>query len=127
MLLASSLQSFLQLIGVLIIFVFVLLITWLTTKWLAGYQKGQTKAKNLQLVETIRVGNNKMISIVKAGKKYYVVSVGKDEVHLLGELSRDDLIDFTFEDPVVTTPRESFAHILDKFKDSLPGNQDKDE
>lgn len=39
-----------------------------------------------------------MISIVEAGTVYLVVSVGKDEVHLLAQLNRDQLKDFSFEE-----------------------------
>ena len=72
---ATSLDSFVQLITVLIIFVFVLILTYFTTRWMAGIQKGRSFNKNLRIIETISVGNNKMISIVEAGTKYIVVSV----------------------------------------------------
>ena len=74
---ATSLDSFVQLITVLIIFVFVLILTYFTTRWMAGIQKGRSFNKNLRIIETISVGNNKMISIVEAGTKYIVVSIGK--------------------------------------------------
>ena len=61
---ATSLDSFVQLITVLIIFVFVLILTYFTTRWMAGIQKGRSFNKNLRIIETISVGNNKMISIV---------------------------------------------------------------
>lgn len=35
---SSGFQNFMELIGVLLIFVFVLVITLYTTKWIAGYQ-----------------------------------------------------------------------------------------
>ena len=90
-LLSSALGSFLQLIGVLIIFIVVLFITFYTTKWIGNYQKTNLVNKNLQIVESIRVGNNKFIAIVKAGEVYLVVAVGKDEVTLLTQLTEEQL------------------------------------
>lgn len=90
-LLSSALSSFLQLIGVLIIFIVVLFITFLTTKWIGNYQKTNFVNKNLQIVESIRVGNNKFIAIVKAGEVYLVVAVGKDEITLLTQLTEEQL------------------------------------
>lgn len=87
----SGFDSFLQLLGVLLIFIFVLIITYFTTKWIANYQKGQNYNKNLRIVETIRITNNKYIQIVEAGKEYLVIAVGKDEIHLLTKLSEDQL------------------------------------
>jgi len=124
---AKTLDSALQLIGVLVIFVFVLVITWLTTKWMANFQRGRTTNRNLNVIESTRVGTNKTINLVKAGKKYFVVSAGKDEVHLIGELSEEDLTDFSFQNPDYGTPKESFSNMLSKFRNVTPERQDKDE
>ena len=115
---ATSLDSFVQLITVLIIFVFVLILTYFTTRWMAGIQKGRSFNRNLKIIEKISVGNNKMISIVEAGTKYIVVSIGKDEVNFLTELKEDELKDLSFKDPQNTTQNtESFSAIMDKLKE----------
>ncbi len=87
----SRTDSYVQFITVLILFVFVLAITYLVTKWIAGYQKGKAGCGNLEIVETCRITPNKYIQIVRAGTKYLVIAVGKDEVHMLSELSADEL------------------------------------
>ena len=117
---ADLLESLLQLIGALIIFAFVIGITYLATRWMGGIQKGRSNAKNLHIVETIGVGNNKLISIVQAGTEFLVVSIGKDEVHLLAHLTREQLTDFSFEEEIKGAPNDSFADILNKLKDKLP-------
>lgn len=123
-LLSSSFHSLVQLIGALIIFAFVLGITYLTTRWMGGFQKSRSNNKNLHIIETINVGNNKYISIVEAGTVYLVVSVGKDEVHLLTLLTREQLKDFSFEHVEEKESQESFTEILEKLKDKLPKKQD---
>ena len=85
-------------------------------------QKGQSYNKNLHIVETIGVGNNKMISIVEAGTQYLVVAIGKDEIHLLAKLSREELKDFSFEEE--KSPQESFSEVMKKLKEKLPKKQD---
>jgi flagellar protein FliO/FliZ len=119
-LLDSSFESFLQLLWVLLIFVFVLAITYFTTKWIGGYQKTHSNNKNLAVVETIRVGNNKMICMVRAGKKYLVVAVGKDEIHPLAELTEEELLELPAENGLEQVPQESFQEVLNKLKDKLP-------
>lgn len=120
-LLSGALDSFVQLIGALIIFAFVIGITYLTTHWMGGIQKGRNHNKNLRIIETIGVGNNKMISIVEVGTVYLVVSVGKDEVHLLTQLNREQLKDLSFdEQKTCEIQQESFSEILSKLKDKLP-------
>ena len=116
---SSSLESFLELIGVLLIFVFVLVITYLGSRWMAGYQKMHMKSKNLQIIESIPAGNNKMICLVKAGTEYLVVAVGKDEIHPLATLSEEQLTDFSFKNESVSQKQESFQEIFGQFRDKL--------
>lgn len=83
-----------------------------------GYPEGRSFNKNLRIIETISVGNNKMISIVEAGTKYIVVSIGKDDVNYLTELKEEELKDLSFKDPQsMTQNTESFSAIMDKLKE----------
>lgn len=125
---AGSLDSFMKLISVLLIFVFVLVITYLTTYWMSGVQKKRTYNKNLKVIETISVGNNKFISIVEAGTAYLVVSIGKEDVNLLARLSKDELSDLSFENNSnATAGNDNFQDILNKIKDKMPKSRDIDE
>ena len=126
-LLAGSLESFIQLLGALVIFVFVIVLVYFTTKWMGGIQKKRSYNKNLRIIETIGLGNNKMVSIVEAGEVYLVVAIGKEEVHLLAQLTRNQLKDFSFEQTEDKSSTESFAEIMEKLKDKLPKKQDRNE
>lgn len=132
-LLSSSFQSFIQLIGVLVIFLFVLLITYLTTRWIGGYQKGQMAGHVFRVVDTIRIAGGKYAQVLKIGEVYLVIAVGKDEITLLAELSEDE-IGLTEEElekkisqngmPSEGTGLESFQETLDKLKDRFSKKQD---
>ena len=116
-LILSSLDSFVQLITFLVIFIFVLIITYFTTRWMAGIQKGRSFNKNLRIIETISAGNNKMISIVQAGEKYLVVSIGKDEGHSLTEHKQEELKDLSFMKPDNQNDKQDpFAEIYSRLK-----------
>lgn len=126
-LLSSAIGSFIQLLGVLIIFVFVLIITYFTTKWIGSYQKVNYQNKNLQVIESIRMGSNKLITLVKAGEIYLVVAVGKDEVTLLAELTEEQLTEvpaFSSGEVGFSTDKkavqENFQEILNKVKEHFP-------
>ncbi|MDD6490842.1 MAG: flagellar biosynthetic protein FliO [Firmicutes bacterium] len=108
---ATRMDSYLQFITVLILFVFVLALTHLVTRWIANYQKEKTSIGNLEVIETCRIASNKYIQIVRAGGKYLVIAVGKDEVHMLSELSGDQL---SFQKNEAETA--GFAEIFDKVK-----------
>lgn len=104
-------DSYLQFMTVLILFIFVLGITYMTTRWIANYQKGKAAGNNLELVETMRITSNKYLQIVRAGNKYLVIAIGKDEVHMLAELSEDEVTRLTESEPQM-----DFKSILDKLK-----------
>ena len=85
-------DSYMQFITVLIIFLFVLLITYWVTKWTAGYQKSQTANVNMEIIETIRLSGNKYVQIVRVGRKYLAVAICKDTVTMLTEIPEQDLV-----------------------------------
>lgn len=117
----SEWDSFFQLIGVLLIFLFVLLITYFTTRWIGQYQQGMMQNKNIQVIETFRVSNNKFIQIVQVGKKYLVISVCKDVVNILTELKEEELIwKPSGDDNRGVRVNENFQEIFSRLKDKIP-------
>ena len=90
----SRTDSYLQFLTVLLLFVFVLVITYFTTRWIARYQKVKSNADNLEVIETCRITSNKYLQIVRAGTKYVLIAIVYiiDEVHMLTELSEEELM-----------------------------------
>lgn len=116
----SSLSSFLQLIWVLLIFLFVLGITYVATRWIAGYQKGQSFNRNLNVVETLKITPNKYIQIIKAGTEYLVIAIGKDEVRLLSKLTKEQLEELPSEEIPAGIGTDSFKELFEKLKNHIP-------
>lgn len=127
---AGGVDSAVQLITVLIIFVAVLFITLYVTKWVAGFQKHQMIGKNMKVIETMRLTPTQFVQIVKVGKQYLAIAVSKEQVTLLAKLEEDELTDT--EDEAYET---DFSKVFDRFKrsfvkgseDSTHDVQDKDE
>jgi flagellar protein FliO/FliZ len=82
-------------------------------------QQARVHNKNLQLVETLQIGNGKYVQIVKAGEVYLVIAVGKEEVSVLAQLTKEQLTELpeTVEPP----PAKQFKDILEKFKEQKKG------
>lgn len=108
---AGGYNSFLDLITVLLIFIFVIAITLFTTKYIANYQKVQNAGKNIEVLETYRISQSKYIQIVKIGKKCVAIAVSKDTVTLLTTLEEEDV---TF--PEIQGEGRSFKDILASLK-----------
>lgn len=114
-------DSVLQLVAVILLFVFVLAITWFTTRWISKLQKGQmSPGKNIEVIETAKITPDKYIQIVRTGDKYLVIGVGKSEVSFLTELNSDE-IEFKEESP---TPSINFASVLERVKNLKKSKDD---
>lgn len=87
----DGMNSFLQFCTVLIIFIFVLVITWVATKWIANVQSGKSFGTNIEVVETYRLTANKYIQIVRTGDKYLAVAICKDTVTMLAEIPAEQI------------------------------------
>ena len=111
---SGSLESFVQFLTVLFLFVFVIVISFYVTKWLSGVQKEQMTGRNMEVLETVRLSNSKYLQIVRVGDKYLVIAVCKDTVTMLAEVSADNL-NFTDKNEGNSL---SFKDILDKLKNS---------
>ena len=105
-------DSYVQFITVLIIFLFVLLVTYWVTKWTAGYQRSQTANANMEILETIKLSNNKYVQIIRVGRKYLALAICKDTVTMLTEIPEQDLV---FSDGGVTKTL-GFKDILEKIQ-----------
>ena len=105
-----SVSSVAQLFTVLIIFILVLAATYYVTKWIAKYQKQSTFTSNMEVMETCRISPNKYLQIVRVANKYLVISVCKDTITMLSELSEDE-----YEPPAIkgTNPMD-FSKELEK-------------
>ena len=118
----SGLASVLRLIGVLLVFLFVLAVTYATTKWIAHYQQGIAANRNIQVIETFRITNNKFIQIIQVGERYLVISVCKDTINILTEITEDELVwkPSNEEEGDRSGINSNFQEILENLKKKLP-------
>lgn len=107
---SERLDSYVQFLTVLVLFVLVLAITYFATKWMAGYQKSKGSNANMEVIESISLTGNKYLQIIRVGQKYLAVAICKDTVTMLTEIPEQDLILFDGSVPKAM----GFKDILDK-------------
>lgn len=113
---SNGFDSIVQLLTVLVIFIFVLVLAILTAKFTAGIQKERMFSQNVQILETFKIAPTKYIQIVKIGEKYFSYVVCKDTVTLLGELSKEDIGGLGEESQPKATVNMNFKEIFEKLK-----------
>ena len=115
----SGVDSVVQFLTVVIMFLFVLGITYFTTRYIARVQKGQMTNKNMELIDTLRISNNKYLQIVRVGEKYYCMAVCKDTVTMLGEVQKEELVFYENN----ANGRMDFQAVLEGFKQKHKDNK----
>lgn len=117
---SSRIEAFAQLLTLLIIFIFVLAVTYYVTRFVGNYQKNKLSGSNINILETMRIANNKYIQIVKIGSRVFAIAVAKDTVSYLCELDEDKLIYKESSSGKMLINNDNFKEILEKFKKDKP-------
>ncbi len=107
-------NSFVQFLTALLVFVFVVALTYFTVRWVGTYQKVQGGNRNFEVIETCKVTSNKYLQIIKVGSRYFLIGIGKDELTFMTELEADDL-----DLSVRTGLPDNFQKLLQKAKDTI--------
>ena len=106
-------DSFLQFVIVILMFLFVLAITYVTVRVIGRMQGAQNNGQNIEIIETRAVSNGKYLEIVRVGEEYFLIAVGKDEVHSISKLDKESLVLKSKEE---AKDQLTFASVLDKVR-----------
>lgn len=90
--LMTGTDGYVQLITVLVVFVVVLAITAVVTKYIARYQKSQSVGNNIEVLETAQITAGKYIQLVRLGKTYAAIAVCKDTVTMLCQVPEEQIL-----------------------------------
>ena len=121
--LSSGAESVAQFLTVLLVFIFVLVLTYLTTRLAGSYQKSKMVGGNFDVVETFKITNGKYLQIVRVGEKYILLGIGKDSVNMICELSEEELV----LKPEKTFATDSFKSIIENAKKRIGKGGDRNE
>ncbi len=113
---ASSADSFVQLCTVLVLFAFVLCVTYFTTRFVGSIQNVQGKNRNFELIEVFRLSNSVCLQLVRTGKRYFVIAVSKEQANVIAELNEDEFIKIRDNND---NAGEKFSQLFMKAKDRL--------
>lgn len=88
---SGSLEGIIQLIVVVIMFLFVLGLAYLAARLAGRFQSNIQSRSNIKIIESARIGNSKYVQIIKVGNQYLAIGIGKDTVTFLTRLEEEEL------------------------------------
>lgn len=85
----NFLMSILKLIYLIIVFLIILAASYYLSKFIA--KKNYRKNKRMKLVETLSLGYDKNLHIIKIGETFFLISSTKNGINLLDRLSKEEI------------------------------------
>ena len=119
----NSVNRIAESLTVLFIFCLVLAVTYLVTRFIAGYQKSQMSQGNIRILETMRISQTKYLQLLQVGEVYLVIAVCKDSVTMLTTIEKEQL---NFE-ILPEAEKPDFKEVLSQFLNQTPWNRQKSE
>ena len=114
---SSSVSSGAQFLTILLVFIFVLIVTYATTRFVGKFQKIQSMSSNFESIEAYKLNNNNYLQLVRIGDKYYVLSVSKDSTSLICEVDEEQLDLEGRDQPVMDGFSQLYTRAKEKFSD----------
>ncbi len=117
----------------LIIFVVILYLAYLTTKYIGKKYSvnGGMNGKNMRILDSMRISQDKLLMIVKAGDKTILIGVSKDHMEYICDIDESELQ--LPESGAVYTASEpsdfiqSFKSVLSEKINNYKSKENKDE
>ncbi|MDF2986646.1 MAG: hypothetical protein K0R50_2156 [Eubacterium sp.] len=115
-------MDILQIFSVIFAFIIVLGILLLTTKYLAYKSKTMMKGKYMHIVESLSLGVNNRLHLVKVDKEFFIISASNKNVDFLAKVNISDFANEEIKNPISEVI--DFKSVLTKYVGSF-GKQSK--
>ena len=115
-----------QILYFILTFAAVIALTIVFTKWIAGSKYRRASAGNLQVVESIAVGQQVYLQLVRVGSKYVIIGVTRSAVSFVCEINEDDVTLPEHKLPGDSVVIGKFEKYLKAIKEPKPPSADID-
>ncbi len=89
----SGLYSFFKAIYYLIMFGLILAAAYYSSKFLSRKALGRGSAKNMKLVESMPMGADKSLHLVKVGSQYFLIGSASKSLFMMSEIEKEKLFE----------------------------------
>ena len=86
--------------------------TYFTTRFVGRAGQARMRSSNIEVLESVRNADGKLLELVRIGKKYAVIGVSRDSQDLICMLDEDDILPPQEGDE----GKKDFSEIFKRFK-----------
>lgn len=112
--LLTASSDWLQLSVLLILFIFVLVGAYFATRLFGNFHIKKGNSRNIKQLESITVGPQKVIQLIKVGEEYLLIGITKDRITYIKEIDKTN-IDLSLYDLAKKNQGAPFNKQLEKF------------
>ncbi len=102
-----------QIFSVIFAFIIVLVILLITTKFLAYKSKAMMKGKYMHIVESLSLGVNNRLHLIRVDKEFFIISASNKNVEFLAKVNINDFENEEIKNPI--TEAIDFKSVLTKY------------
>lgn len=102
--------GFLDYLGILIVFCAILFLAWLTTRIIGKRYSGGSGAKRMRVVETLSLGVDRSLLLVRVGQKHYLLASGRSRTDFMAEVDPGPE-----PEPATEAATVDFRNILERY------------
>ncbi len=84
-------DSVLTFLGLVIAIGAILFLSYVFSKYVGQKFVGYGNSDNMKVVDRIAVDRDKSLAIIEVGSRYYLISIGSSDIHMLQEVSAEDI------------------------------------
>lgn len=117
-------DSIIKFIAAVVVFIFVLAATYMTTRFIGNYQKKTMHGHNFDVIETYRISGTKYLQLIRVGTEYVVIAICKDTVTMLCKMNKDEIEVLEEEEQQGGTNLTAFSEMFEQMK-NLRQNESK--
>lgn len=117
-------DSIIKFIAAVVVFIFVLAATYMTTRFIGNYQKKTMHGHNFDVIETYRISATKYLQLIRVGTEYVVIAICKDTITMLCKMNKDEIEVSEEDEPKSVTNLTAFSEMFEQMK-NLRQNESK--
>lgn len=115
----------LKIILYLVGFCSLLFLTYVTTRYIGQKQNKAMKSRNINVIETVMLGADKRLHLVKAGKEYVLIASTSKSVEFLSKIDLDGNVEQETEHEEKGNPFD-FKSLFEKYAGQYRNNREKE-
>lgn len=112
-------------IGTLCIVALIIYLSYVAARFIARSPLRNGNSRYLRMVDQMPVGQNRAVSVIQVGDRYFLVGIAEKQVSLLAELGEEDLSPLDMGESSIQVPMPNFKEWMRKMGDAAKGRKDK--